>query len=378
MERKISLIDTTLRDGALAPHVSISLSEKIHIVNMLREAGIKIFEAGIPAMGDTECKEITILAQTYPDCTFIAWCRADLSDIEKSVQCGIDTIHVSFPVSKQHMAIQKLTEDDVLNKLDDILKVGLSKFKTVSIGAQDASRANPDFLKRFILKAYSGGACRIRIADTVGILSPLSTMAMVKGLLQLVPGSALEFHCHNDLGMATANTLVALQSGADYASVTVNGTGERAGNAPLEEVVMAIKETTDLQLEFKTESINTLCKDVSIITNQPIPKTKPVIGENVFCHESGIHCNGQLKNSSAYEPYDPLKTGHSKSSFVAGTHSGKAGIMSILKKYDISTTYEELETLLPVIRECSRSMKKSLDEKETVMLYMLYRHRMGK
>lgn len=287
--RHIELIDTTLRDGAQAPHVALSLDDKISIVSMLYNAGITIFEAGIPAMSPAERNDLLQLKELFPQCIFIGWCRATLEDIEHACACRCDCIHISYPVSPLHINIVNFTEQGILHSLPKLVATARKNTKSVSIGAQDASRARLPFVAQFCAAALDAGAQRIRIADTVGILTPLKTLALFKRLMDIVPGSMLEFHGHNDLGMATANTVVALESGADFASVTVNGIGERAGNAPLEEVVMAIKETTSIGLDFDTNLISSICSAVSDITNRPIPGNKPITGESVFLHKSGIH-----------------------------------------------------------------------------------------
>jgi homocitrate synthase NifV len=253
--------------------------------------------------------------------------------------------------------------------MPSLIESVLKKVPSVSIGAQDASRAELPFLKKFTSVALNAGAQRIRIADTVGILSPLKTKFLFEELLETVPGKALEFHGHNDLGMATANTITALQTGADFASVTVNGIGERAGNAALEEVVMAITETTSLSCTFNTNMIASMCKTVAKITNTYIPHSKPVSGDSVFLHKSGIHCHGLMKNRTTYEPYNPDTTGHSPSEFCIGTHSGISGIKHILGSDADSVSIETLRLFLKTIQQIARLQKKSLSENEVRKLF---------
>jgi homocitrate synthase NifV len=206
----------------------------------------------------------------------------------------------------------------------------------------------------------------------VGILSPVTTFNLITLLREEVPECPIEFHGHNDLGMATANTLTALQAGAEFASVTINGIGERAGNAALEEVVMAINQTTPLHIHFQTHALNHICKEVAAITQQSIPATKPVTGEDIFLHESGIHCHGQLKNREAYEPYNPLKTGHSPSQFVTGTHSGRAGIGAILKQKGIQISPQEMDAFIEIVKRYAPLTGKSLNSEDTLLLYNQY------
>lgn len=367
--RTVQLIDTTLRDGAQAPDVSFSYNDKFYIVKMLASAGIRLFEAGIPAMGRRECEDIADLITAFPQCTFSAWCRADIEDIKKACISGCKSIHISFPVSAAHMSIIGMKENTVIDKLKKLCQFAAAHSVTVSVGAQDASRADPVFLIKFVNCAYESGAIRVRIADTVGILSPVATYNMVSIIRKKVPECPVEFHGHNDLGMATANTLTALHAGAEFASVTVNGLGERTGNAPLEEVVMAIRQASSMDLVFETNELNRICHEVAAITHREIPTCKPVTGNSIFTHESGIHCNGQLKNASAYEPYDPLSTGHKPSHFVSGTHSGKSGIMAILNDNGIVAPSQTIAQFIEIVRTHAVNKGMSLNEKETVELF---------
>lgn len=368
-KRTVQLIDTTLRDGAQAPNISFSRKDKFYIVKLLSNAGITLFEAGVPAMGISEQEDIRELKKQFPKCTFIGWCRANIQDIQSARTCGCDAIHLSFPTSAVHMDILGYSENGVLDKVQHLCQIASKHFSTVSVGAQDASRATPEFLVNFARCAHNSGVARVRLADTVGILSPTSTFKLITLLREEVPECPIEFHGHNDLGMATANTVTALETGAEFASVTVNGIGERAGNAALEEVVMAVSQTTPLRLHFETNALNHICKEVAAITQRFIPATKPITGEAIFLHEAGIHCHGQLKSSEAYEPYSPSSTGHSPSQFVSGTHSGRAGIGAILKQKGIQISQQEMSTFIDIIKSNAQISGKSFNTDETVQLF---------
>ncbi len=369
MNRVVQLIDTTLRDGAQAPNISFSRTEKIQIVKMLSNAGIRLFEAGIPAMGDRECQDISELISFFPHCRFISWCRANAFDIHNAKKCGCEAVHLSFPASPLHMSIMGITEKQVLCKVEELTNLARKYFSYVSIGAQDASRASPQFLVKFINSAIANEVSHVRIADTVGILSPITAFNLIGMLKKECPECYIEFHGHNDFGMATANTIAALEAGAELASVTVNGIGERAGNAAFEEVAMAIHHTTKLNLSIDAGKINQICKDVAMITNMSIPESKPITGNAIFTHESGVHCHAQLKSSSAYEPYNPQLTGHSASKFMAGTHSGRAGISAILENRGITLTPQKLDSFVIFLKTHSLELKRSMSDDETVQLY---------
>ncbi len=320
---KIKIIDATLRDGEQAPGVSFRREQKLKIAGMLAEIGVDEIEAGIPAMGEEERADIRALNALKLPIPVIPWCRALERDIELASECDAAGVHVSFPVSSILLGAISKDRAWVLNSLEHLIAFSRRYFDFVSVGAQDAFRADFDFLSRFYTLASLCGADRVRIADTVGTATPSRVKATMEKLLSLELGIPVEFHGHDDLGMATANALSAAEAGADAVSATVNGLGERAGNVPLEEIAMVFHLEENFACDIRTPRLMELCSYVANASRRPIPESKPVTGDSAFAHESGIHCAALLENPLSYQPYLPEAAGQKGCRFVPGKHSGR-------------------------------------------------------
>lgn len=360
IHKKIHLIDTTLRDGEQAPGVVFNLKEKLCIAALLDEAGISEAEIGTPAMGTREIEEIKTIVTGGFNFKSLAWCRAVKSDIDAAVCTGVNGVNISFPVSDIQLAAISKNKKWVLDSLKELIGYAVPQFEYVAIGAQDASRAAFSFLSDFMGEAIHHGATRVRIADTVGILNPVSTADLFKKIREFFPVIPLEFHGHNDLGMATANTFMAFHHGATAASVTVNGLGERAGNAALEEIVMALELSSTIQHNINTRVLNRLSRAVSKASGQSIPCNKPVTGSMIFSHESGIHTNSLLKNRNTYQIINADSVGRKEGEFVFGKHAGSNALIAFLQSRKINISHDDTARVLEKIKQVSYTSKRSL------------------
>jgi homocitrate synthase NifV len=365
---RIWLVDTTLRDGEQAPGVVFSWREKRAVARRLAALGVPEIEVGTPAMGAEERHAIREVVGLGLPCRLTAWCRARGEDLDHAASCGVQGVHLSLPTSPILLEVLGKTEAWVLEQVRTLVPDARNRFAFVSLGAQDASRARPAFLAELARAALAAGAGRLRLADTVGLWNPWQIHAVFLMLRGAAPALPLGFHGHNDLGLATANTLAALVAGAKSVDVTVNGLGERAGNAPLEEVVMAAAVSLGRDCGIDARHLPRLSALVARLSGRPLPASKPIVGEAVFSHESGIHVSALLKNPAAYEPFAAECLGRPGRQIVIGTHSGSAALRHVLDQQGIRIGQEEAEELLLRVREASRRKKGSLTPDELAAL----------
>jgi len=368
-EKDVFIADTTLRDGEQTAGVVFSAREKIAIARMLDAMGVHELECGIPAMGREERAAIRALVDLGLRARLITWNRALVSDIEASISCGVRAIDISLCVS-DIMIENKIckSREWVKEQLKRALGFAKERCLYVCIGGEDASRADLGFLSELMTIAGDLGADRFRFCDTLGILDPFATFDKVSALRREVPALEIEVHTHNDLGMATANALAGVRGGARFVSTTVNGLGERAGNAALEEVVMSLKVAGGIDAGIDTRKLSAVSKLVGRASNRDVPVWKAVVGERVFAHESGVHTDGVLKNPANYELFAPEEVGL-KRHIVAGKHSGTSGIVESYRQLGIPVTREEAHLLMAKVRSTAQRLKRPLEAQDLLTLH---------
>jgi 2-isopropylmalate synthase len=373
MTERIIIFDTTLRDGEQSPGASMNTSEKLRLAIQLEKLGVDVLEAGFPAASEGDFEAVSRIAGHLKRTEVTALCRTAKNDIDKAwgaiQHAASPRIHTFIATSDIHLKYKlKMNREEVLKAAIEAVAYARSLTDRVEFSSEDGSRSDRDFLCRIFEAAIEAGATTVNLPDTVGYAIPEEFAELVRYVMAHTPNihkAVLSVHCHNDLGLATANTLAAISAGARQAEVTINGIGERAGNTSLEEVVMALHTrpnflafTSNIQTEF----IYPTSRLVSMITGIPVQPNKAVVGANAFAHEAGIHQDGVLKNPMTYEIMKPETIGLNMNKLVLGKHSGRHALRSHLKDMGYDLSDEELQLIFTKFKDLADKKKHVVDE----------------
>ncbi len=339
---RVVIFDTTLRDGEQSPGATMTHAEKLEIAGLLDDMGVDIIEAGFPIASEGDFNAVTEIAKNAQNSVICGLARAQFGDIDRCWEAvkhaSQPRIHTFIGTSPLHRAIPNLTKDEMAERIEQTVTHARNLCDNVQWSPMDATRTEIDYLYRVVEIAIKAGATTINIPDTVGYTAPRESADLISKLIENVPGAdevIFATHCHNDLGMATANSLAAVEAGARQIECTINGLGERAGNTALEEVVMALKVRNDI-MPFRTgidsTKIMNISRRVATVSGFPVQFNKAIVGKNAFAHESGIHQDGMLKNAETFEIMRPEDVGLSATNLVMGKHSGRAALRSKLEE----------------------------------------------
>jgi len=375
MARSIKIFDTTLRDGEQSPGASMTVEQKIEMAEALDRLGVDRIEAGFPVSSPVQFDAVKRIGSAVKSATVVGLARCKKLDIDavrdSLADCPNKMVHIFIATSPLHMKHKlRMSEDEVLASITE--HIGYAKdqgFELIEFSPEDASRSEWDFMVKALKTAVAAGANTLNIPDTVGYAMPDEfgeRMARLKvAIPELGDTVLLSAHCHNDLGVAVANSLAAVKAGADQVEVTLNGIGERAGNAALEEVVMSLrvrKDIWDIETGIRAEYLYPTSKLLQNITGLVTPRNKPIFGDNVFSHESGIHQHGVLKHRETYEIMNPSHIGRSRESLIMGRHSGKHALKEKLEQYNIVLHDDQMETLYQKFIVIADKKKEVYDE----------------
>lgn len=371
MPERVKILDTTLRDGEQTPNVALSTDDKLTIAQALDELGVDIIEAGFPINSEGEAEAVKKIAGVGLRAEICALCRASTQDIDAAIGCDVDSVHIFLATSKVHLEKKlKISKKEAVEKAVTAVQYAKEHGLIAEFSCEDATRTELEFLHEVHSNIESVGVDRIDIPDTVGVMTPPAMMQFVSEIKKKtkVP---LAVHCHDDFGLSVANSLAGVRGGAEEVHVTMNGLGERAGNAALEEVVMALEAFYGISTSVNTRKLAFVSRLVSQLTGVRVQPNKAIVGENAFSHEAGIHVHGILSESSTYEPMRPEIVGKERS-IVMGKHSGAHAVESKLKEYGLSLDKDQLKELVKKVKKYAESGKRLDDAELLALAYDIY------
>lgn len=348
----VKILDSTLRDGEQTPGISFTPAQKLEIAKALDELGVDIIEAGTPATSEGEKEAIKKIASEGLRAEICCFSRCLKQDLDLALDCEVDSVHLVIPTSDLHLQTKlKKTREEARRMALESVEYALKHGLIVEFSAEDGTRSDKSFLFSLLSEGIEVGAQRVCICDTVGVLTPERSFELFSEAVKTLK-APVSVHCHNDFGMATANSLAAIRAGASEVHVTVNGIGERAGNAALEEVVMALEILHGVKTGIKLEKIYEISKLVEKFSKIPVQPNKAIVGDNAFAHEAGIHVHGILENPCTYEPFNPELVGRSRR-IIIGKHTGSHALEYQLQKWGISATSEQIGQILAEVKKLS-------------------------
>lgn len=358
---KINIFDTTLRDGEQAPGIALTVDEKIKIAQKLDELGVDTIEMGFPTISDGERKAAKQMANLDLNANICGLARVKKQDIDAVIDSNLYNVHLFIGTSPLHRDYKlKKSKMEILNQSIEAVEYAKDHGLKVEFSAEDATRTELNYLIEFYKGVENAGADIINVPDTVGILVPSTARSLIKVLRKKI-SIPISVHFHNDFGLAVSNSIIGIEEGANQVHCTINGIGERAGNTSLEELVVSLKIAYGANLNVDTTKLYDTSNFVGSITGIKMPPTKPIVGDNAFAHESGIHVDGILKNSSTYEPIPPELVGH-KRRIALGKHTGHAGIKSKLKEFNLEVNPKQFENIYNQVKTLGDKGKTLTDD----------------
>jgi len=371
LPKRITFWDETMRDGEQTPGVYFSPEEKLQIATALSEIGVDIMDVGIPVVSKEEARGVRLIANAGLNASIMSAARAVRGDVEACIDCDVDEISIFIACSDLHLKYKlNMTREQVLEAAVREVEYARGHGLKVTFVTEDTFRADLDYVTKLYNACIDAGAERIVLSDTIGIMTPSAIQWYLGEVKSRFKPAQLSVHLHNDFGLATSNNLAALEVGVEVPHTCVNGIGERAGNAPFEELVMALEAVYGYKTGIDVSRLYEVSRLVEKLSGIPIPVNKAVVGYNAFSHESGIHADGVIKHTGTYEPMQPERIGRERR-FIFGKHTGSMAVLDKLKRHGLEPTKEQLQEIVNGIKSAAESRRKE----EQIAFIEMYRER---